>query len=810
MSDQDEPLVVDEAATDRPLAIPAELPVLPLRDTVLFPNSFMPLAVAREASVRLIDEATSSGRMIGVFTQREASTEEPLQEDLYPIGTATHIHKMFKLPDGSLRLIVQGLARVRLDRIVQTRPYLRAAVSAADEVLRDEDHLEIDALQRNIKSNFQQVVSLSPLLSDDLQALSSNITDPGKLADFIASSLTTIGTPVKQEVLEMLDIRARMDVLNRLLIKELEVLELGSKIQSQVQSEVGKNQREYFLREQLKAIQKELGEGDEQAKEIDELRSKIDAAGMPDTVKKEALRELDRLSKMPVAAAEYTVSRTYLDWLVALPWARRTEDSIDLRRTKEVLDADHSGLEKVKDRVLEYLAVRKLNPDVKGPILCFLGPPGVGKTSLARSIANSLGRKFVRVSLGGMRDEAEIRGHRRTYIGALPGQVIQGLRRAESKNPVFILDEIDKLGSDFRGDPASALLEVLDPEQNNTFRDHYLDVPFDLSEVLFLTTANVLDPVPPALRDRMEVLELAGYTEEEKLKIATEHLVSKQIHNHGLTPEQVEFTDAAIRAVIRGYTREAGVRNLEREIGALCRKVARRRAEGDETRVEITADVVIDMLGAPTFLDEEVENRTKDPGVAVGLAWTPAGGEVLFVESSRMQGGGSLTLTGSLGDVMKESARTALSWFRANATRYGVDPSFYKDAEIHLHVPSGAIPKDGPSAGVTMVTALASELTSRPVRGDIAMTGEITLSGRVLPVGGIKEKVLAARRHGIREVILPRQNEKNIKEDLTDDLRRELAIHYVAHIEEVLALALTPSAAQTHTGMPVEIAQTLQ
>jgi len=811
MSDRDEPLVAEEAATeDRPLVIPPELPVLPLRDTVLFPNSFMPLAVAREASVRLIDEATSTGRMIGVFTQREASVEEPLQDDLYPIGTATHIHKMFKLPDGSLRLIVQGLARVRLDRIVQTRPYLRAAVTTAEELLREEDHLEIDALQRNIKSNFQQVVSLSPLLSDDLQALSSNITDPGKLADFIASSLTTIGTPVKQEVLEMLDIRARMDVLNRLLIKELEVLELGSKIQSQVQSEVGKNQREYFLREQLKAIQKELGEGDDQAKEIDELRAKIDAAGMPDQVKKEALRELDRLSKMPVAAAEYTVSRTYLDWLVALPWAKRTEDSIDLRRTKEVLDADHSGLEKVKDRVIEYLAVRKLNPDVKGPILCFLGPPGVGKTSLARSIANSLGRKFVRVSLGGMRDEAEIRGHRRTYIGALPGQVIQGLRRAESKNPVFILDEIDKLGSDFRGDPASALLEVLDPEQNNTFRDHYLDVPFDLSEVLFLTTANVLDPVPPPLRDRMEVLELAGYTEEEKLKIATEHLVAKQIRNHGLTGDQVEFSDAAIREVIRGYTREAGVRNLERELGALCRKVARRRAEGDETRVVITPETVVEMLGAPTFLDEEIENRTKDPGVAVGLAWTPAGGEVLFVEASRMQGGGSLTLTGHLGDVMKESARTALSWFRANAPRYSVDPAFYKDAEVHLHVPSGAIPKDGPSAGVTMVTALASELTGRAVRGDLAMTGEITLSGRVLPVGGIKEKVLAARRHGITEVILPRQNEKNIKEDLTDELRRELTIHYVSHIEEVLALALTPSAAQTHTGVPIEVAQTLQ
>jgi ATP-dependent Lon protease len=617
---------------------------------------------------------------------------------------------------------------------------------------------------------------------------------------------------VKQEVLDTLDIRARMDSLNRILIKELEVLELGSKIQSQVQSEVGKNQREYFLREQLKAIQKELGEGDEQAKEIDELRAKIDSAGMPEGVKKEAFRELDRLSKMPVAAAEYTVSRTYLDWIVALPWAKRTEDSLDLRRTKEVLDADHSGLEKVKDRVIEYLAVRKLNPDVKGPILCFLGPPGVGKTSLAKSIANSLGRKFVRVSLGGMRDEAEIRGHRRTYIGALPGQVIQGLRRAESKNPVFILDEIDKLGSDFRGDPASALLEVLDPEQNNTFRDHYLDVPFDLSEVLFLTTANVMDPIPPALRDRMEVLELAGYTEEEKLKIALEHLIAKQVTNHGLTAEQIEFTQPAISAVIRNYTREAGVRNLEREIGALCRKIARRRAEGDLASVVITPDVVVEMLGAPTFLDEEIENRTKDPGVAVGLAWTPAGGEVLFVEASRMQGGGSLTLTGHLGDVMKESARTALSWFRAHATRYGVDPSFYKDSEIHLHVPSGAIPKDGPSAGVTMVTALASGLTGRPVRGDIAMTGEITLSGRVLPVGGIKEKVLAARRHGITEVILPRQNEKNIKEDLTEELRRELTIHFVTHMEEVLAIALVPSSSQTHSGLQLEapIPQTLQ
>jgi ATP-dependent Lon protease len=794
MSDADETLDLEEVSTgDRPLALPDEIPILPLRDTVLYPNSFMPLAVARESSVRLIDEAISGGKLIGVFTQRDATIEEPLQSDLYSIGTASHIHKMFKLPDGSLRLIVQGLARLSLDEVVQTRPYLRARTSQAREALNDADRLEIDALMRNIKTSFQSVVSLSPLLPDDLQTLASNMTEPGRLADFIASSLTTIATAVKQEVLETLDVRARMDALNRILIKELEVLELGSKIQSQVQSEVGKNQREYFLREQMKAIQKELGEGDEQTKEIEELHEKVEAAGMPEAVKKEALRELDRLSKMPVAAAEYTVSRTYLDWLVALPWQKRADEIIDLARTKTTLDADHSGLEKAKDRILEYLAVRKLNPGVKGPILCFVGPPGVGKTSLARSIAHSLGRKFVRVSLGGMRDEAEIRGHRRTYIGALPGQVIQGLRRAESKNPVFILDEIDKLGSDFRGDPASALLEVLDPEQNNSFRDHYLDVPFDLSEVLFITTANVLDPVPHALRDRMEVLEIPGYTEEEKLEIAREHLLQKQITNHGLTSEQFTITDESLRAVIRGYTREAGVRNLEREIGALCRKAARRRAEGDTSPLVITPDLVVTMLGAPSFLQEEIEERTKDPGVAIGLAWTPAGGDVLFVEASRMAGAGTLTLTGQLGEVMKESARAALSWFRAHAAAYGADPDFFKSAEIHLHVPSGAIPKDGPSAGVTMATALASELTGRSVRGDLAMTGEITLSGRVLPVGGIKEKVLAARRAGIREVILPRQNEKNVKEDLSEELRRDLTIHYVQAVDEVLLLALLPA-----------------
>jgi ATP-dependent Lon protease len=778
---------------ERSFSVPREVPVLPLRDTVLFPNSFMPLAVARESSVALIDDAIANAKVIAVFTQREPGQEDPGESDLHAVGTLTHIHKMFKLPDGSLRLIVQGLTRLQLDRVIATRPYLRAEVSEVPDQVSEADALQVDALERNIRANFAQVVQLSPVLSEDLTALASNITDVARLTDFIASSLSTISTATRQELLATAGIRERMDKLNRILTKELEVLELGSKIQSQVQSEVGKGQREYFLREQMKAIQKELGETDDQAREVDELRDKIEAAGMPDEVRKEALRELDRLSKMPAAAAEYTVARTYIDWLVALPWNRQTEEAIDLRKTKEVLDADHSGLERLKDRILEYLAVRKLRPEIKGPILCFVGPPGVGKTSLAKSIATSLGRKFVRVSLGGMRDEAEIRGHRRTYIGALPGQIIQGLRRAESKNPVFILDEIDKLGSDFRGDPASALLEVLDPEQNNTFRDHYLDVPFDLSEVLFITTANVLDTIPGPLRDRMEVLELSGYTGEEKLRIARDHLVERQVRNHGLTPDDVAITDDALRAIIHGYTREAGVRNLEREIGSVVRKIARRHAEGQTASVTVTAEVVQELLGSPRHVDEEMRDRTREPGVAVGLAWTPVGGDVLFVEASRMPGGSQLTITGQLGDVMKESARIALSWFRANAARYGVDATFYKDAEIHLHVPAGAIPKDGPSAGVTMVTALASALSSRPVRRDLAMTGEITLSGRVLPVGGIKEKVLAAKRMGVREVILPRQNEKNIVEDLTPAQRQDLTIHYVSEMDEVLVLALQPA-----------------
>ncbi|HET9923956.1 MAG TPA: endopeptidase La [Methylomirabilota bacterium] len=771
--------------------VPEQVPILPLRDTVLFPQSALPLGAGRESSVRLLEDVIRRGRLIGVFTQRDPATEDPQEADLHRTGTLASVHKVLKQPDGTVRLVVQGLHRIRIMEMTQVRPYLTARVAEVPEVSPSGGDLEAEALARNAVTLFRQVVELSPMLPDELATVVQNVTQPDRLGDLIAATLPALTTQVKQELLETPDVKARLARLVAVLTKEAEVLALGSKIQSQVESEVGRSQREYYLREQLKAIQKELGQTDERTQELDDLRDKIEAVGMTEEAKKEALRELDRLGKMPPAAAEYTVARTYLDWLLALPWSKQTTDNLDITEARRVLDEDHSGLEKVKERILEYLAVKSMRPTGKDPILCFVGPPGVGKTSLGRSIARALGRKFHRVSLGGMRDEAEIRGHRRTYIGALPGQIIQGLRRAESKNAVFMLDEVDKLGMDFRGDPASALLEVLDPEQNVAFRDHYVDVAFDLSKILFITTANMLDTVPPPLRDRMEIIEIAGYTEEEKVQIARTHLVPKQVADHGLIQgEHIRWTDAALRLLVRGYTREAGLRNLEREIAAITRKVAKRRVEGRPDSVEVTEALVGELLGAPRFLHEELEERTRIPGVAVGLSWTPTGGEILFIEATRMKGSKTLTLTGQLGDVMKESAQAALSWARSHVSQLGVRSDYWDTSDIHVHVPAGAIPKDGPSAGVTMVTALVSLMTQRPVRSDLAMTGEVTLSGRVLPVGGIKEKVLGARRAGVRVVILPKRNEKNLIEDVPVQAREGMTFHLVDTLEQVLNLAL--------------------
>jgi ATP-dependent Lon protease len=781
-----------DATRDLNRQVPDIVGLLPLRGTVLFPQAVVPLGAGRSSSVRLIEEAMQSGHLVGTVAQRDPKEDAPGREGLHPVGTVTVIHKALKQPDGSLRLIAQGLVRFRLLEIIQTEPYIKARIETIADTTPTAD-VELEALVRSVTSMFQKVVSLSPTLPDELVAVLTDVQQPGAIADMIAASLP-LPIALKQELLECVDVRERLMKLAAALGKEAEVLQLGSKIQSEVQSEMSKTQREYYLREQLKAIQKELGEGDDRTQEVDALREKVEAAGMPDEAKTEALRELDRLAKMPPAAAEYTVARTYIDWLVAMPWTQETTDAVDIERARGILDEDHEGLEKIKDRILEYLAVKKIRPAGKDPILCFVGPPGVGKTSLGKSIARALGRKFHRVSLGGMRDEAEIRGHRRTYIGALPGQIVQGLRRAGTKNPLLMLDEIDKLGMDFRGDPASALLEVLDPEQNATFRDHYLDVPFDLSRVLFITTANVMDTVPPPLRDRMEIIPLAGYTEEEKVAIAQKHLVPKQAREHGLEAgTDVTFEPEALRLLARGYTREAGVRSLERELAAVCRKAARRRAEGVTDPVRVTPDLVVSFLGVPRFELEEVEQRTRVPGVVTGLAWTPAGGDVLFVEATRMRGARTLTLTGQLGDVMKESAQAALSWVRSHANDLGIDPEFWDRSDVHVHVPAGAIPKDGPSAGVTMATALASLLTGRPVRSDLAMTGEISLSGRVLPVGGIKEKVLAAHRAGLRTVVLPRRNEKNLREDVPAGVRETLTVHLADTIEDVLAAALEPT-----------------
>jgi ATP-dependent Lon protease len=772
-------------------SFPDELPILPLRDAVLFPQAIAPLAVARPASVRVVDEAVRGARLIGVIAQRDAGQEEPAAHELHGVGTVAIIHKMLKQADGTIRLVLQGLERFRPVAFTQSSPYFKARIARLPDVPPAADDLEAEALGRQLLALFQKIVELSPMLDGDLVALVAGAGDPGRAADVIAASLPSLPAEIKQTLLETADVKARLKTLVTVLAKEAEVLELGSKIHSRIQSEMSKTQREYYLREQMKAIQRELGEGDERTEELDDLRKKIQDAGLSEEAHREAVRELDRLAKMPPAAAEYSVARTYLEWLVSLPWQKETHDEIDLPGARAVLDEDHWGLPKIKDRILEHLAVRKLRPEGKAPIICFVGPPGVGKTSLGRSVARALGRKFHRISLGGVRDEAEIRGHRRTYIGALPGQIIRGLRRTESRNPVFMLDEVDKLGHDFRGDPASALLEVLDPEQNATFRDHYLDVAFDLSRVLFITTANQLDPIPPALLDRMEVIHLAGYTEEEKREIARRHLCPKQTAEHGLALERdIAFTDEALRFLVRSYTREAGVRSLEREIATLCRKVARRRAEGHTEPVAITPAEVIGLLGAPRFLlEEELDERTRVPGVAIGLAWTPAGGDLLFIEAARAKGGKSLTLTGQLGDVMKESAQAAVSWVRGHAEDLGVDAGFWGEYDLHLHVPAGAIPKDGPSAGITLATALVSLLTGRPIRPRLAMTGEITLSGRVLPVGGIKEKVLAAHRAGITTLVLPRQNEKALLEDVPADVRAGLTVHLVSTVAEVLRVA---------------------
>src|SRR3989442_4298834 len=785
---------------DSELNIPDVLGILPLRGTVIFPQAVMPLAVGRPASVRLIQEALQGSRIIGTVMQRDTSEDAPRAQGLHTIGTATVIEKALKQPDGTLRLVVQGLARFRITDVVQETPFLRARIQR----LTDEGPsatLDAEALARTASGLFQKVVALSPTLPDELANVLGAAEGPGALADLIAGSLPTLPTALRQELLETMGVAERLQRLVAALTKEAEVLELGSKIQSEVQSEMSKTQREYYLREQMKAIQKELGDADDRTQEIDTLRRKIETAGMTEEAGKEALRELDRLAKMPPAAAEYTVARTYIDWLVSMPWQQETADDVDIAGARAILDEDHEGVEKIKERILEYLAVKKIRASGKDPILCFVGPPGVGKTSLGRSIARALGRKFHRISLGGMRDEAEIRGHRRTYIGALPGQIVQGLRRAATKNPVLMLDEIDKLGMDFRGDPASALLEVLDPEQNATFRDHYLDVAFDLSRVLFITTANVIDTVPPALRDRMEVIHLAGYTEEEKIRIAQRHLVPKQAREHGLTPADVDFTPEALRLLARGYTREAGVRNLEREIASIGRKLARRRAEGRTEAVRVTPDVVTSFLGAPRFEFEEIAERTRVPGVAFGLAWTPAGGDMLFVDATRIPGARTLTLTGQLRDVMDESAHAAPSSVRSHSRPLGIAADFWEKSDIHVHVPAGAIPKDGPSAGVTMAVALASRLTDRAVRPGLAMTGEVSLSGRVLPVGGIKEKVLAAHRAGVRSVILPKRNEKNLIEDVPAGVRDVMTFHLVERVDEVIEHALeAPSAAQTGVG----------
>ena len=788
------------------VAIPDALPILPLRDGVVFPQTAVPLAVAQPGSIRLVDDVMRGNRLLALVAQRDPQKEPAGLDDLHRVGTAGMIHQLARGADGSVRLMVQGLERVRLLDLLGTEPYLVGRIEVAGEPVVAGP--EVDALRRAVVEIFGRLVAVSPELPDELAAGAPNVADPRQLVYF-AASVIPLGAAARQELLELEGVGAKLRRLVDLLQRELAVRELGRKITSETEERLTKAQREHYLREQVRSIQRELGDEDGGAGELAELRRRLEEAGLPDEARRETERELARLASLSPASPEHGMIRTYLEWMVSLPWTRLDGGIIDLHHARRILDEDHYDLDKVKDRILEYLAVKRLRQErarqlaesapVTGdspgrePILCFVGPPGVGKTSLGQSIARALGRKFVRMSLGGVRDEAEIRGHRRTYIGALPGRIIQGLRRAERRDPVFMLDEIDKIGADWRGDPASALLEVLDPAQNHTFADNYLGVAFDLSQVLFIATANTLDTIPGPLRDRMEILTLSGYTDEEKIGIARQYLVPKQLAAHGLAPDELDFEPEALRRMVRAYTREAGVRNLEREIAAAARKVARRLAEGEAGPVKVTPDTLVDFLGRPRFFDEVAE-RTTRPGVATGLAWTPTGGDVLFVEATMMPSSEErLVLTGMLGDVMRESAQTAVSYVWSNATALGIDPKLFEGKTIHVHVPAGAIPKDGPSAGVTITTAIASLASGRPVRGDLAMTGEITLRGKVLPVGGIKEKVLAAHRAGVHSVIMPRHNERDL-EDVPAEIRRDLQVVFVDDAADVLRLALTPAA----------------
>ena len=777
--------VTDSDFDTRAIPIARTAPILPIRRTVLFPFALLPFNVGRKRSIELLNQVMTGDRIVAVFTQRDATVEEPTSDDLYPIGTLANVARMVRVSDDQISILVQGIARVGLGAVESTEPYLTAHVDPLGE--QDSGDGETEALVQSVMTTFEKTVALSPQIPNEAVLAARNQGTPGRIADFCAS-LFDFATEDKQALLEELDVKARLKRLHQLLVRQVQVLEVGAQIQESVKESIDQRQKEYVLRQQLEAIQKELGEGDEQAREVKELRERIDKAQMPPDVRKEAERELDRLARMPAQAAEHTVSRTYLEWLCDLPWATTTQDNLDLVHARAVLDEDHFGLDKIKERILEYLAVRHFKQDARTPILCFAGPPGTGKTSLGRSIARALGRKFVRQSLGGVRDEAEIRGHRRTYIGALPGQIIRGLRRASSRNPVFMLDEVDKLGADFHGDPSSALLEVLDPEQNTTFQDHYLDVPFDLSHVLFVATANLLDTIPAPLRDRMEVIELAGYTDREKLEIAKRHLLPKVQRENGLESLGLTITDEAILKVVHDYTSEAGLRNLERELANVLRRTAKQIAEGKEPARVITPDRVRELMG-PERNPAETFTRIEAPGAALGLAWTPFGGEVLVIEAQIMPGSKQLVLTGQIGDVMRESAQAALSYVRAHAVALGIRDDFYDNIDIHVHLPAGAIPKDGPSAGITLCTALVSLLTRRKVRTGIAMTGELTLLGRVLPIGGLKEKVLAAHRAGLKTVIIPRENEKDL-EEIPLEVRTHVIFAPVDRVDQVLELAL--------------------